>query len=68
MPKRVLIAEDNKFVRRAICALLTKWPEVEICAETDDGRKILDTALTLVSNRRGYPRRANHTRLMLLIT
>ena len=47
MPKRVLIADDNKFVRRAICTLLTKWPDVEVCAETDDGRKTVDTALAL---------------------
>ena len=47
MPKRVLIADDNKFVRRAIRTLLTKWPNVEVCAETDDGRKTVDTALAL---------------------
>ena len=47
MPKRVLIADDNKFVRRAICTLLTKWPDVEVCAETDDGRKTVATALAL---------------------
>jgi DNA-binding NarL/FixJ family response regulator len=47
MPKRVLIADDNKHVRRAICTLLTRWPDVEVCAETDDGRKTVDTALAL---------------------
>jgi DNA-binding NarL/FixJ family response regulator len=47
MPKRVLIADDNKLVRRAIRTLLTKWPDVEVCAETDDGRKTVDTALGL---------------------
>jgi DNA-binding NarL/FixJ family response regulator len=47
MPKRVLIADDNKLVRRAIRTLLTKWPDVEVCAETDDGRKTVDKALGL---------------------
>ena len=45
MPKRVLIADDNKHVRRAICTLLTRWPDVEVCAETDNGRQTVDTAL-----------------------
>ena len=47
MPKRVLIADDNKLVRKTIRTLLAKWPDVEICAETDDGRKTVDTALAL---------------------
>jgi len=47
MSKRVLIADDNKLVRRAIRTLLTRWPDVEVCAETDDGRKTVDTALAL---------------------
>jgi DNA-binding NarL/FixJ family response regulator len=47
MPKRVLIADDNKLVRKTLRTLLAKWPDVEICAETDDGRKTVDTALAL---------------------
>jgi DNA-binding NarL/FixJ family response regulator len=47
MSKRVLIADDNKLVRKTIRSLLTRWPEVEICAETDDGRKAVDAALAL---------------------
>lgn len=50
MPKRVLIADDNKFVRRAIRTLLAKWPDVEVCAETDDGRKTVEKALDLHPN------------------
>jgi DNA-binding NarL/FixJ family response regulator len=46
MAKRVLIADDNKIVRRTIRTLLGKWP-VEVCAETDDGRKTVETALAL---------------------
>lgn len=47
MPKRVLIADDNKIVRRTIRTILGKWPDVEICAETEDGRKTVDAALAL---------------------
>jgi DNA-binding NarL/FixJ family response regulator len=47
VPKRVLIADDNKIVRRTIRTLLGRWPGVEVCAETDDGRKTIDTALAL---------------------
>jgi DNA-binding NarL/FixJ family response regulator len=47
MPKRVLIADDNRLVRRAIRTLLANWSDVEVCAETDDGSKTLDKALAL---------------------
>jgi DNA-binding NarL/FixJ family response regulator len=43
--KRVLIADDNKLVRRAIRTLLAKWPDVEICGEADDGRKTIEAAV-----------------------
>jgi DNA-binding NarL/FixJ family response regulator len=45
--KRVLIADDNKIVRRTIRTLLAKWPDLEVCAETDDGRKTVEAALAL---------------------
>ena len=48
MAKRVLIADDNKLVRKTIRALLNRQrPDLEICAETEDGRKTIDTALAL---------------------
>ncbi len=47
MPKRVLIADDNKIVRKMLKLVLAKVPEVTICAETADGRAALDTALAL---------------------
>jgi len=47
MPKRVLIADDNKIVRRTIRTILAKWPDLEVCAETDNGREAVDTALAL---------------------
>jgi len=45
--KRVLIADDNRIVRRTLRNLLSKWPDVEICAETEDGRKTIDAALAV---------------------
>lgn len=47
MSKRVLIADDNKVVRKTIRNLLMRWPEVEVCAETSDGRDTVNRALAL---------------------
>lgn len=48
MSKRVLIADDNKSVRKAIRSILnTKWPELEVCAETSDGRETVEAASAL---------------------
>jgi two-component system, response regulator YesN len=48
MSKRVLIADDNKSVRKAIRSILnTKWPDLEVCAETSDGRETVNAASEL---------------------
>lgn len=48
MAKRVLIADDNKNVRRAIRSILTtNWPDLEVCAETADGRETVARAEAL---------------------
>ena len=47
MNKRVLIADDSKVARRAIRSLLARWPDVEVCGETSNGREAVDTALSL---------------------
>jgi DNA-binding NarL/FixJ family response regulator len=47
MAKRILIADDNKIVRRALRVLLTKHVDVEVRAEADDGRKAIEAALSL---------------------
>ena len=47
MPKRVLIADDNDITRKMIRACIEKQTEVEVCAETVDGRETVDTALAL---------------------
>ncbi len=45
--KRVLIADDNKIMRKTIRSILSKRPNVEVCAETADGRETVETALAL---------------------
>jgi len=48
MSKRVLIADDNKSVRKAIRSILnTNWPDLEVCAETSDGRETVNAASEL---------------------
>lgn len=47
MPKRVLIADDNDITRKMIRACIEKQTEMEVCAETVDGRETVDTALAL---------------------
>ena len=47
MPRRVLIADDNDVVRGLIRSFLERRSNIEICAETIDGRATLDAALAL---------------------
>jgi DNA-binding NarL/FixJ family response regulator len=47
MPKRVLIADDNKIVRKMLKLVLAKMPNVKLCAETADGRSAVDRARAL---------------------
>jgi DNA-binding NarL/FixJ family response regulator len=44
MLKRVLIADDNKIVRKMLKLVLARMPNVEVCAETIDGRSTVETA------------------------
>ena len=47
MAKRILIADDNKIVRRTLRTLLTNQLDVEVCAEAEDGRKAIEAAVAL---------------------
>jgi DNA-binding NarL/FixJ family response regulator len=44
-PVRVLLADDHKLVRAGFRAMLSNLPNVEIAAETGDGREALDLIL-----------------------
>lgn len=47
MLKRVLIADDNEPMRRVICSLLEQRTDVEVCAQTADGRQTIEAARAL---------------------
>jgi DNA-binding NarL/FixJ family response regulator len=47
LPKRVLIADDNESVRRALRSLIDQEPGVEVCAVTRDGIETAETAMAL---------------------
>jgi len=47
MPRRVLIADDNDTVRALIRSFLVARSDVEICAETIDGRATVSFALAM---------------------
>lgn len=47
MPYRVLVADDNDAVRKVIRAYLEGRADLQICAETTNGRDALDAALAL---------------------
>jgi DNA-binding NarL/FixJ family response regulator len=47
MPKSVLIADDNKIVRKMLKLVLAKMPDVRLCAETSDGREAVEAARAL---------------------
>jgi DNA-binding NarL/FixJ family response regulator len=42
---RVLIADDQEFVRRDLCAVLCEAKDVEVCAVAIDGRDALAKSL-----------------------
>jgi DNA-binding NarL/FixJ family response regulator len=44
---RILVADDNNLVRRAIRGLLSNEPDCEICAEAADGRQAIEKAREL---------------------
>jgi DNA-binding NarL/FixJ family response regulator len=47
MATRVLIADDNKIVRKMLKLVLARMPEVSVCCETADGRSAVENALAL---------------------
>lgn len=47
MPRRILIADDNKAVRASLRSLLAANNELEVCGEADGGREAVQKALDL---------------------
>ena len=44
---RILVADDNEFVRRAICAVLRKQPDIQILCEVDSGMDAVEKSRAL---------------------
>jgi two-component system, chemotaxis family, chemotaxis protein CheY len=47
MTKTVLIVDDNKFVRQALCELFEREADFEVCGEAEDGRQAIAAATCL---------------------
>jgi DNA-binding NarL/FixJ family response regulator len=45
MAKRVLVADDNPLIRKALCKLFEAEKHYEICVEATDGEEAIDLAL-----------------------
>lgn len=47
---KVLLVDDHAIIREGLRSLLDKQPEMEVIADTDDGRKALDLVRELLPN------------------
>ena len=47
MAKSVLIADDHKFVRHAICSLFDAQHDFEVCGDAENGREAVEMAQVL---------------------
>ena len=45
---RVLLVDDHAIIREGLRSLLEKQPELEVVADTDDGRKAFDLVRELL--------------------
>jgi len=45
MAKRVLVADDSPFIRKALCRLFEAEEDYDICAEAENGQEAIDLAL-----------------------
>jgi DNA-binding NarL/FixJ family response regulator len=45
MAKRVLVADDNPFIRKALCKLFEAEEDYDICAEAENGQEPIELAL-----------------------
>jgi len=50
MSIKVLLVDDHAIIREGLRSLLEKQPEMEVIADTDDGRKALDLVQKLLPN------------------
>jgi DNA-binding NarL/FixJ family response regulator len=44
MPKTVLIVDDNRYIRQALCRIFTSEADFDICGEADNGQEAIAKA------------------------
>ena len=47
MAKTILIADDNAYVRQALCQVFKREADFEICGEAENGKEAIAKALEL---------------------
>ena len=47
MPKTVLVVDDNEFIRRALCLVLTSEGGFDVCGEAENGQDAIEKAQAL---------------------
>ena len=45
MAKRVLVADDNRLIRKMLCQLFEREDDYDICAEAENGQEAIELAL-----------------------
>jgi chemotaxis response regulator CheB len=45
VPRRVLVADDNPYIRKALCRLFEAEADYDLCAEAENGRHAIELAL-----------------------
>ena len=43
--RRVLVADDNPYIRKALCRLFETEEDYDLCAEAENGRRAIELAL-----------------------
>ena len=45
MSRRVLVADDNPYIRKALCRLFETEEDYDLCAEAENGKRAIELAL-----------------------
>ena len=45
VPRRVLVADDNPYIRKALCRLFEAEADYDLCAEAENGKRAIELAL-----------------------
>ena len=47
MPKNIVVADDNGFIRRAVCEAFSREADLRVCAEAGNGEEAIQTVQRL---------------------